>query len=229
VMPLGIALPVMLAWLREAPASAPGDAGSGAAQGLTVRAALHGYRFWALAGAALILAFGVSGLVPNLYPLLLERGITHADATSALAAFAVSVTAGRILSGYLLDRLWAPIVCATLVLPTVVALLLLASPQLGQSIVPAAVVTLGLVAGAEFDLVAYMTVRYFGQLHFSELYGIQYAAFGIGAGAAPAAYGAMRDSIGGYGPIVFLSIALLGAATAILFTMGRYPTSFAKA
>lgn len=226
-LPLAIALPVLFAWLREAPPAAPGPDGHAKASGVTVREALRGYRFWALAFAALVLAFGVSGLVPNLYPLLLERGIAQASATSALAALAISVTAGRVLSGFLLDRLWAPTVCAVLVLPTVAALCLLAIPGLGGGVVVGAVVTLGLVAGAEFDLVAFMTARYFGQRHFSELYGIQYAAFGVGAGSAPAAYGALHDRVGGYGPTIQLSIALLLVAVAVIFTLGRYPRAFA--
>jgi MFS family permease len=228
-LPLVFALPVLFAWLREAPQPVAGAQGTLPASGVSVREALRGYRFWALAFAALILAFGVSGLVPNLFPLLLERGIPQAQAASALAALAISVTAGRVISGFLLDRLWAPFVCALLVLPTVVALFALATPGLGGGVVVGAVVTLGLVAGAEFDLVAYMTARYFGQKHFSELYGIQYAAFGIGAGSAPAAYGALHDRLGGYDPTIHLSIALLVVAVAVIFTLGRYPRAFAAA
>ncbi|WP_169795038.1 MFS transporter [Novosphingobium barchaimii] len=228
-LPLVIAVPVLLAWLREAPQIAPGAEGHASISGVTVREALRGYRFWALAFAALVLAFGVSGLVPNLFSLLLERGIPEASAASALAALAISVTAGRVLSGFLLDRLWAPIVCAVLVLPAVAALVLLVTPGLGGGVVIGAVVMLGLVAGAEFDLVAFMTARYFGQRHFSELYGIQYAAFGIGAGSAPAAYGALHDRLGSYDPTVQLSIVLMLVAVAIIFTLGRYPREFAAA
>ena len=158
--------------------------------------------------------------------MLIERGVTTATATRALAALALSVTAGRIISGFLLDRLWAPVVCALLVAPAVIALFLLANPGLTSPVMVAAVVTLGLVAGAEFDLIAFITARYFGQRHFSELYGIQYAAFGVGAGFAPAAYGALHDRLGTYDPVIFLSIGLLVFAVAITFTLGRYPASF---
>ncbi|PKB14595.1 nitrate/nitrite transporter NarK [Novosphingobium kunmingense] len=225
-MPLLIGLPVLLAWLHEAPTIAIDGAGPLTHTGVSVAQALRSYRFWALAAAALVLAFGVSGLVPNLYSLLLERGLDPAEAKAALAGLALSVTVGRILSGFLLDRLWAPTVCALLVLPAAGALWLLLSAETADAIVPVAVVALGLIAGAEFDLVAYMTVRYFGQLHFSELYGMQYAAFGIGAGAAPAAYGALRALSQSYAPAVMLSIALLLLAVCLIFTLGRYPDRF---
>ncbi|WP_162301964.1 MFS transporter [Croceibacterium ferulae] len=226
-LPLLVALPLLLAWLREAPAAAAGDAAAaGGGAGLSVAAALRGYRFWTLAAASMALAFGVSGLLPNLYPLLLERGLDQGLVTRALAALALSVTGGRILSGFLLDRLWAPIVCAILVLPAVVALALLASPGISPAIIVAAVVTLGLVAGAEFDLIAFMTSRYFGQRHFSEIYGMQYAAFGLGAGFAPSTFGALRDRLGSYDPTLWLSICLLLTGTALNFTLGRYPRRF---
>lgn len=228
-MPLLIAVPVLLAWLHE-----PGEAHAETARkaseaGMEVRPALRSYRFWAIAAGSLLLAFGVSGLLPNLFPLLTDRGVSSAAASSALAALALSVTGGRILSGFLLDRLWAPIVCAILVIPAIGALFLLSNPGMTASVMVASVVTLGLVAGAEFDLVAFMTGRYFGQRHFSELYGIQYAAFGLGAGFAPAAYGALYDHFGDYQAVIQLSIALLCAAVAINFTLGRYPRDFASA
>lgn len=222
-LPLLIAAPILFAWLREAPTSVTDPGQNAPVFGLTVRDALRSYRFWTLAAASLALAFGVSGLLPNLYPLLLERGLEPSVVTKALAALALSVTGGRILSGFLLDRLWAPLVCAILVLPAVAALSLLANPGISGPIMVGSVVTLGLVAGAEFDLIAFMTSRYFGQRHFSEIYGMQYAAFGLGAGFAPATFGALHDRLGSFTPVIGLSIGLLLAGTALNFTLGRYP------
>jgi MFS family permease len=109
------------------------------------------------------------------------------------------------------------------VLPAVIALSLLASPNISGQVMVGAVVTLGLVAGAEFDLIAFMTSRYFGQRHFSEIYGMQYAAFGLGAGFAPATFGAIHDHLGSYSPVIGLSITLLLVGTALNFALGRYP------
>jgi len=229
-MPLLIAVPILIAWLREPDVGDDRPAAARAAEnaGLEVATALRSYRFWAIALGSLMLAFGISGLLPNLFPLLTDRGVSSAAASSALAALALSVTGGRILSGFLLDRLWAPVVCAILVIPAMAALVLLSNPGMTGSIMVASVVTLGLVAGAEFDLVAFMTARYFGQRHFSELYGMQYAAFGMGAGFAPAAYGALYDRFGNYEIVIYLSIGLLAAAVAINFTLGRYPRGFSE-
>lgn len=225
-LPIVLAIPVLWLWLRMPAPRAAGRAKALPASGMPVREALRGVRFWILAAGSMALAFAVSGLLPNLYPLLLAREVSPATAATALAGLAISVTAGRIVSGLLLDRIWAPLVCAILVVPAIGALALLASPVLTPSIMIGAVVTLGLVAGAEFDLVAFMTTRYFGQAHFSELYAIQYAIFGLGAGFAPAIYGAIFDHFGSYAPEIYLSSALLLFAVAILFALGRYPLGF---
>jgi MFS family permease len=221
-LPLCIGLPILLLWLHERPAS-EGASDAARREGMSVRDAVRSRRFWALAIGSLALAFATSGLMPNLLPILVEQGVDRTTALSALAALAVSVTGGRLLSGWLLDRLWAPLVGALLIAPAIVALLLLARPETGVWINVVAVVTLGLVAGAEFDLVAFMTGRYFGQRHFSELYSIQYAVFGIGAGFAPAIFGALRTRLDSYTPLVLLAALLLASAALLLLTLGRFP------
>ncbi|SEJ96663.1 Major Facilitator Superfamily protein [Sphingobium sp. AP50] len=225
LLPLLIALPILLLWLREC--AAPGEAATAeaavATDGLTVRAALRRYRFWASALAAMALGAGTGGLMPNLMPMLTENGLSAGDAARALALLAVSVTIGRLLSGFMLDRIWAPLVAVLLVVPAAIGVLTLTMPGLGLTSAMIAVGIIGLVAGAEFDLIAYITGRYFGQRHFSELYGIQYAVFGLGSGTAPALYGTIRDMTGSYLPALFLSVGLLLGAVALLLTLGRYP------
>jgi len=223
-LPLVIALPILVAWLEE-PALSPQAARTPAAEGVEVRDALRDYRFWALAFAALGLAGGTSGLIPNLVPLLGEYGLSKEVAIHVTAAMAISVTGGRLLSGILLDRLWAPLVAIILVVPAMIALGLLSQPGAGLPTGIACGVTIGLVAGAEFDIVAYLVGRYFGRRHFSELYSIQYAVFGLGAGFAPAIYGLLRDHTGSYHGAIITSAALFVCSLAALFTLGRYPRS----
>ncbi len=227
-LPLLIAVPVLLLWLKEA-APREGPTAAVEADGLPVREALAQYRFWAAAIAALCVGAGTGGLMPNLMPLLADNGLTAGSATKVLAMLAISVTLGRLLCGWMLDRLWAPLVGIILITPAALAAAILTLPGLGFAGSAIAVAAIGLIAGAEFDLVAYMTGRYFGRRHYSELYGIQYAIFGLGAGIAPASYGAIRDHLGSYYPVLLISAALFAASAAILPTLGRYPARFAGA
>jgi MFS family permease len=227
-LPLCIALPILFAWLRERPAIMDADhvaaASPNGSYRAEVRQVIRSRRFFTLAFASFLLSFGVSGLLPNLFPILLDRGLSAARAAPALAAMAISVTVGRILSGWLLDRLWAPIVASILIIPSAIALALMMVSEPAYWMLAGPVIMLGLVAGAEFDLVAFMTARYFGQRHFSELYGIQFAAFGVAAGLAPSFYSIFHDHSGGYNSPIELSIALLMTASLLYFTLGQYPT-----
>lgn len=223
-LPLLIALPVLFFWLHMPTAPAlEADAKVAPQGGSSVHDALRSPRFWTLAGATLALSFAVGGLMPNLLMLMLDRGIDKTTATGALSALAISVTAGRLISGFLLDRLWAPLVAAILILPTAGALCMLANPAMSAGVMAGSVVTIGLLGGAEFDLIAILTGRYFGQRHFSELYGIQFAVFAVGAGFAPATYGALHDRLGSYTPTIYLSVGLLVAATGLFLSLGGYP------
>jgi cyanate permease len=51
----------------------------------------------------------------------------------------------------------------------------------------------------------------------------------VGAGFAPATFGAIHDRLGSYTPVIGLSIGLLIAGTVLNFTLGRYPQVFGNA
>jgi cyanate permease len=85
------------------------------------------------------------------------------------------------------------------------------------------IVMLGLTSGAEFDLTAYLTSRYFGRRNFGALYGGQYAIFGVGAGFSPALFGFVHDKAGSYNPILMVSATMFVLGGAVLLLLGRYP------
>lgn len=222
-LPLLISLPIQFFWLKE-PAQADKDGPTTIELvGMTLKQAIRSYRFWASALAAMMLNFATGGLLPNLLPLLTEGGLSIADATVALAAIALSVTAGRLLCGALLDRMWAPNVGLVLILPAVVGAMVLSSGSMTLGTALIAVVLIGLATGAEYDMLAYITGRYFGRKHYSELFGFQFAIFAIGSGVAPGFYGMLRDRLGTYEPLLYLSGTAMLVSIGLLYTLGRYP------
>jgi predicted MFS family arabinose efflux permease len=65
----------------------------------------------------------VNGTVVHGVPLLTDRGVSVALATSMLSAVGLASIVGRLLCGYLADRLFAPTVAAGFfVLPCVVSI-----------------------------------------------------------------------------------------------------------
>jgi MFS family permease len=216
---LAIALP--LTWLlfrdRPVPASAP-------LAGLGRRAAFRSRRFWTMFVVFALVTFAVSGVIPTVVPMLTDRGVSAGDAALYASLAGLAVIAGRIVAGMLLDRFWAPGVAAVFLLLPAAACLLLASDAIGSPLaVGLAVVLVGLAAGAEFDLIAFMASRYFGMAHYGLIYSQLLVGAMLGGAFGPPLFGRVFDQTGSYQPALWLAAAIFVAAPLALLTLGRYP------
>lgn len=233
LLPLGIALPVALVAFRDPPrpaeASATAVRPAARAPGLTLAQAVRNYRFWVLALSILLVATGIGGTITNLQPLLIDRGFTAAHAASIAGLIGISVVVGRLFAGWLIDRFWAPAVTFPMLALPGIACVLLALSEIPPTLASISAIMIGLAAGAETDLVAYLTARYFGLGHYGSLYGLQYAVFGLASGFAPFMFGRVYDVAGTYNPILYLAAAFFAFGAIALLTLGRYPTTFPEA
>ncbi|MCV5132870.1 hypothetical protein OFL98_29715, partial [Escherichia coli] len=78
----------------------------------TGRQALRSPLFWKLAIAFAGVALATNGVIAHVVPLLVDRGIAATLATSALGFAGLALIGGRLLAGFLLDRIFAPYVAA---------------------------------------------------------------------------------------------------------------------
>jgi MFS transporter, OFA family, oxalate/formate antiporter len=102
-------------------------------------------------------------------------------------------------------------------------LLLSARLSHGEAMLCAALI--GLCAGAESDLIAFLTAKYFGLKHYGQIYGVQYAVFGLASGISPLVFAKVFDHFGNYGPILKVSAVFFVAGALLLLTLGRYPNT----
>ena len=191
--------------------------------GKTLMEALRDYRFAVIAGAFMIISFGIGGSIPNLFPLYVGSGFSPEDAAGMLSMVGLSVIVGRLATGFLLDRLWAPGVATFLMCLPAISCYLLISDEITRADAIVATVLLGLAAGAEFDIIAYLASRYFGMKSYSKIYSWLYVAFGIGAAVAPAIFGNAFDQSGSYNSILIVSAGLFIIGGVSLLSLGRYP------
>jgi MFS transporter, OFA family, oxalate/formate antiporter len=225
-MPLLVALPVAFLLFREPSAAerpAAITSGDGRLTGVRLANALKDYRFWLiwLSIACIAMAFG--GFFINLPAMLGDQQISAKDAASVMGILGIGIFAGRIITGALLDRFWQgwvafPLLC----LPAISCAIMLGdAPSLPLAMV--AGFLLGFAAGAESDLIAYLTGRYFGMAHYGKVYGMLYMPFGLFSAVSPIVYARVRDVSGSYDPI--LQVALFGflIGGALLLLLGRYP------
>lgn len=204
--------------------SAPtAEAAAAQPTGLSLREALRTRHFWVMLVGFWAICATVAGLIPNLVPMLTDSGLSMAQAASYASLMGLMVIAGRLVAGWLLDRFWGPLVAFILLMPPALACVLL-SAQIWPGL---AVMLIGLAGGAEFDLIAFLCLRYFGTRHFGQIYAWQWAGFSLAAGAGPVAFGAIFDRFGSYHHALMISAVLLILGPVLLFALGRYPQTLA--
>lgn len=186
-------------------------------------------RFAMLATAATAVTFAGNGIVINLVPLLIDRGIGTMDAAAVAGVAGIGSIVGRLSGGLLLDRINAGVVAALsagfLCLGVLLLFLLPGSP--GQLVV--AVAILGLAVGVEFDAVAYLASRHFALETFGLVFGTITGLLALTGGLAPLATNAIFDATGSYSAALFLSAPLAVCAAALFLLLGPYPVSTASA
>ncbi|WP_241255198.1 MFS transporter [Altererythrobacter sp. BO-6] len=205
------------------------ESASGRLTGVTLATALKDYRFWLIWLSIGLIAAAFGGAFINMPTMLRLRGVEAQTAATVMGILGLGIFAGRLITGALLDRFWQGFVAFPLLcLPAISAWLLL-----GDSITfPLAAMAgflLGFAAGAESDLIAYLTGRYFGMANYGKIYGMLYMPFGLFSAASPVIYAQVFDRTSSYDPMLMVSIGMFIAGGALLLFLGRYPTQFPEA
>lgn len=205
------------------------ESARGRLTGVTLGSALANYRFWVIWLSIALIAGAFGGAFINMPTMLRLRGVEAQTAATVMGILGIGIFVGRLATGALLDRFWQGFVAFPLLcLPAISAWLLL-----GDSLAfPAAALAgflLGFAAGAESDLIAYLTGRYFGMANYGKIYGMLYMPFGLLSAASPVIYAQVYDRTGSYDPILELSIFAFIMGGALLLLLGRYPESFPEA
>lgn len=142
--------------------------------GVSVAQALRRPVFWWYFSSFSLGCIPLGGFLSHLQPLLREQGFAISSAVQLGMIFAVSVTFGRVLGGYLLDRVWPFAVGATfLFLAAAGAFAAGHVNEASPFIICAAIVWLiGMGQGAEADFIAFFTLRSFGMRSFGTIVGL---------------------------------------------------------
>jgi MFS family permease len=179
------------------------------------------FKFWFILAAVFLVATSVNGIIAHIVPLLTDRGVSDEFATLVLTVSSLALIAGRILSGYLLDRFFAPYVAAWFFLLPLAGIAFLGADS-GGAVSLLAAVCLGLGIGSELNVAAFLVGRYFGLRTFGEIYGYLTAVFLFGSGLGPWVMGACFDRTGSYNlALAGFSLALV-VASFLISRLGVY-------
>ncbi len=232
---LCVSVPLLVLFLRNRPASPiapesePSPSAVVDAPGMTLREAVTSRRFWIIGIGMFGVSVGTGGVVPSLVPLLGDSGYTAEDAALYAGLVGLMVITGRVLVGVLLDYFWAPLVAVIFFVPSALACVMLTQNDISPVMVIISVMLIGLVAGAEFDIIAYFVSRYFGMKNYGSIYSWVCVVFISGTAIAPALYGTAYDIYGSY-DIALIGTGMLIVITALpLLLLGAAPSAYRHA
>ncbi len=150
--------------------------------------------------------------------VVMDSGVSSANATWMMSLYAIGVIIGRFLSGLALDRVPAHLVAlATLGLPAI-GYLVLASHITAFSLLAMGVGIIGFAQGAESDVGAFLISRRFDMKNFSFLLSLLTTMIGAGTAAGSVILSIALHNMDSYVPFLLISAVatLLGA---LLFTL----------
>lgn len=196
---------------------------SGEAGGLSVSQALRSLPLYRIAAATFLQTTLSAATVVHLIPMLSSLGQTRADAASFVAIFALAAIAGKLLTGWLVDRIdaaWLPSLCYA---GPGISFFLLLNASGTQAWLVIAIVLLGYCSGASLQLTTFLTTCFAGLRNFATIFGLVSTVMALAGGVGPILGGLIFDHSGGYVPLLTLGMFTACAAGLCVFSLGRRP------
>ena len=202
----------------------PGPAAAGGSRGVTLRQSLADPRQWALNVSWLLLGGLALMISVHAVPFARDQGVSLAGASLALTAYGVGAAVGRLLGGFLSDRMGTRLTMGAAYVLEIIALLALlwipSRPALLGSLV-----AFGAGFAATDTMVAKVIPEVFGLRAIGAIMGMLTLGWRCGAAVGPALAGFLYDLTGSYRiPFGLAPLAvLLSWALFVLATARRVP------
>jgi MFS family permease len=194
---------------------------SASKEGLGWAAIWHNPDFWLMIVIFMLSSASMHAGVLHMPALLTDRGLSPGRAAMASSMIGIAVMLGRLGSGYLLDRFFAPHVAMLFYGASAAGLGVLWSGLAGRTALAAAFLV-GLGMGSEVELMAYLVSRYFGLRSFATAYGYAFAGFMLAGAIGTLLMGAGFDHFHSYTVPLGCFCAAMACAVVLLTRLGPY-------
>ena len=222
VLVICVSWPLVYWLLREPTASqqAAQHASTARTLGLSFEQLSRHGSFIVLNLAFFMLGLTATSLVSQQVPLLTEAGWTPEDARAIVTTvFGFALLVARVTVGFVMDHVFAPRVMQIVAIGGAVACVLYAlHPEL--AIISA--ILLGFLLGAEFDVLAFLIKRYYGNVAYGKAYGVIFALFYLGSGLGITGLAWLRQHFGNNEIGLWVAAAVLVASALLLSLLPAY-------
>ncbi len=223
VMVLLISWPVVALCMRE-PSAADTAARKATASrtfGLTFQQAMREPTFWMLNLGFLLLGMTATSLVTQQAPLLRDAGWTAEETTRLQTTFGFGLLFARVAVGFIIDHVFAPRVMTAVSIGGAAACILYAvNPDLGYL----SAILIGFLLGAEFDVLAFLIKRYYGNMAYGRVYGVIFGVFYLGSAVGIWAMPKLREMSAdlSYDNGLYAAAAILVTSAVLMAFMPKY-------
>ncbi|HHM9419869.1 TPA: MFS transporter [Pseudomonas aeruginosa] len=186
--------------------------------GMSLKMAMRTTEFWLMVVIFFVAGAGTLAVTTNAVQILTASGALDLSLAASVIAVAGGATLiGRLLFGFLLDH-FNPLVLGFIAAAALSLGWLGWTVASGYWLLMLLGILWGIGSGGENDLLPYLTLRWFGGLHFGTLYGVLAGSFFLGAALGPVSYAALAVATSSVTtPIVVLAVANGIAACGFLF------------
>ena len=189
--------------------------------GHTVREALRSRQFWWLATGLFLVASCIGMFVVHIQPLLIDAGMSAQTAASVAFFMGPAMIIGRIGIGFLFDIFECRTISVFAFLIPGIACFMLAQMDGSYEMAALTGIFIGFGMGAEVDVIAYLTSRYFGIRRYGVLFASLVAINAVGIGVSSVIAGEVFDRLHTYEPmLIVLGCGSLIAAV-LAATLGK--------
>jgi len=199
------------------------ETSNGVLMGLTVKQALCDRNLWLIAGSTITMMMLTVGVLVHQVPLFTDVGLTREDAAWLASISGVGGIAGKLVTGYLMDRSNPNFVGGATMGVAALGFLFLMEPFRSTLVIVGCAFIIGYSSGAKLQITAFLTGRYAGMKHFGTIFGVMSSLITVGSAFGPFMAGAIFDHYGNYD--MLLNIGVVGALCAgfALFILGKRP------
>jgi len=218
-----VSWPVVAYCLREptaAEVAARKQTGAAKSFGLSFAESRREPTFWMLNIGFFLLGVTATSLVTQQAPLLQDAGWTPAETARLLTTFGFGLLFARVAVGYIIDHIFAPRVLTTVSIGGAAACILYAVyPDLGY----VSALLIGFLLGAEFDVLAFLIKRYYGNAAYGRIYGVIFGMFYLGSGIGIYGLPKIRELSGNnYDNGLYVAAVILLASAVLMAFMPKY-------
>jgi predicted MFS family arabinose efflux permease len=191
--------------------------------GLSVGEAWRDRALWQIGISTFLMMLLTIGLMVHQFQIIVDAGITRANAALLTSVFGIGGIIGKLLTGVLIDRYSPNWIGGVTFASSALAFLLLLEPFRTPALIVVAMAVNGYASGTKLQITGYLTTRFAGLKNFGKIFGMMAALIAAGSSLGPILAGWIFDTTGNYETFLIGGVVASVVSGLLIIALPRYP------